>query len=145
MSNVTLKVEGLDELTTDLQKIISEYPKETAKELNKVGREFRKDYLQKVRSTAKRTSGRPKSLEKAKNVKVRGNKLREKGEAVDIYATSPHFHLFERGHEIVTAGGPTGRSVEGRFCMKETVDEYEKKMPELAGRVLDEVLKKGGF
>jgi hypothetical protein len=65
---------------------------------------------------------------------------------VEIGATSPHFHLYERGHEKVIPWMPNvhGR-VEGRFVMKDSIDQYEKKLPQIAEKMCDELLKEGGL
>ncbi len=159
MNEVQISVDGLEELSKDLEKLVSKYPDRAGDLLRKSAREFRKKYVQNVRSNVKHTSGRGKSLTKLATTKVYPIQGLGKKQYVDIGSTAPHFHLYERGHHSLIprpVGRPTkdgkrkyrmvenGR-VEGRKMMERTVDEYNEKLPEIAQGMIDELLKEGGF
>ena len=145
MNEVQISVDGLEELSKDLEKLVSKYPDRAGDLLRKSAREFRKKYVQNVRSNVKHTSGRGKSLTKLATTKVYPLQGLGKKQYVDIGSTAPHFHLYERGHTMVTPGGRTVGRVEGRKMMERTVDEYNEKLPEIAQGMIDELLKEGGF
>jgi hypothetical protein len=146
MTGVDISIEGLDELTSDFERLISRYPDKAGDLLRKNAREFRKEYIKNVKSAVKTSSGKAKSLTKTRNVKVYPIQGMGKKQYVDVGATSPHFHLFERGHNKVIPWMPnvSGR-VEGRFVMKKSIDDYEKKLPEIAEKMCDELLKEGNL
>lgn len=146
MAEVDISIQGLDELTSDFEKLISRYPDKAGDLLRKNAREFRKEYVKNVRSAVKYSSGKAKSLTKLGNTKVYPIQGMGKRQYVEIGATSPHFHLFERGHNLIIPWMPnvSGR-VEGRFIMKKSIDEYENKLPEIAQDMCDELLKEGNL
>ena len=145
MAEVEITIKGMDELTADLEKLISKYPDKSGDLLKKNAKDFRKQYIKKVKATAKHKSGKAKSLVKSSNTKIYPLQGLGKKQFVEIGATSPHFHLFERGHNLIIPWlGVTG-FVEGRFVMKESIDEYEKKLPEIAQNMCDELLKEGNL
>jgi hypothetical protein len=99
-----------------------------------------------VRSKVKHSSGKAKSLTKLGNTKVYPIQGMGKRQYVEIGATSPHFHLFERGHNLIVPWIPSVSGfVEGRYVMKESIDEFEKDLPEIAQKMCDELLKEGNL
>ena len=135
---------GLEELTADLERLIKRYPDKAGDLLKENAKDFRKDYIKKIKSAVKHKSGSGKSLVKPKNIKITMGGIGTRQYA-DIGSISPHFHLFERGHNLeIPWIGYTG-FVEGRFVMKESIDEYEKKLPEIAQTMCDELLKEGNL
>jgi hypothetical protein len=146
MGEVQISIEGLDELTSQFEQLVSRYPDKAGDLLRKNAREFRKEYVKNVRSKVKHSSGKAKSLTQLRNTKVYPIQGMGKMQYVEIGATSPHFHLYERGHEKVIPWMPNvhGR-VEGRFVMKDSIDQYEKKLPQIAEKMCDELLKEGGL
>ena len=145
MAEVDITFKGLDELTADLERLISKYPDKAGELLKKNAKDFRKGYIKKVKATAKHKSGKSKSLVKTSNTKIYPLQGLGAKQVIEIGATSPHFHLFERGHNLIIPWlGHTG-FVEGRFCMKESIDEFEGKLPEIAQAMCDELLKEGNL
>ncbi|MBQ9607644.1 MAG: hypothetical protein IJV16_10805 [Lachnospiraceae bacterium] len=145
MAEVQITVEGLDELQKDLERLISKYPDKAGELLKKDARDFRKAYIKNVRGKVKRASNRSKSLTKIKNVKIYPIQGYGKKQSIDVGATSPHFHLFERGHVLYPFGkGPSG-FVPGRFVMEESINEYEDKMPETARKMYDKLLQEANL
>ena len=146
MAEVDITITGLDELTADLEKLISKYPDKAGDLLKKNAKDFRKQYVKKVKSTAKHKSGKAKSLVKASNTKIYPIQGFGQKQFVEIGATSPHFHLFERGHNLIVPWVPwVSGFVEGRYVMKESIDEFESKLPEIAQKMCDELLKEGNL
>lgn len=146
MAEVDITIKGLDELTADLEKLISKYPDKAGELLKKNAKDFRKAYINKVKSAAKHKSGRSKSLVKTGNTKIYPVKGFGSRQYVEVGATSPHFHLFERGHNLIVPWMPwVSGFVEGRHCMEETIDEYEDKLPDVALAMCDELLKEGNL
>ena len=63
-----------------------------------------------------------------------------------IYNDAPHFHLVERGHQLVRGGklGEGGKVVgfvPGKHMMEKTKNEYEEIVPEKLEKILDDILK----
>ena len=159
MSGVDISIEGLDELTQDFETLIAKFPDKAGDLLRKNAREFRKEYVKNVRSAVKHSSGKAKSLTKLGNTKVYPIQGMGKKQYVEIGATSPHFHLFERGHNSLVprfVGRPRSDGsrnyvmvdngkVEGRFIMQKSIDEYETKLPEIAEKMCTELLKEGNL
>ena len=145
MGDVEITIDGLDELTADLEKLVSKYPDKAGDLLKKSAKEFRKDYVHNVRQDAKHLSGNKASLGKLKNTKVYPIRGIGKNQYVEIGSTAPHYHLFERGHNKVTPGGRDVGFVEGRHTMEKTIKDYEEELPKVAQHMIDELLKEGGF
>lgn len=145
MNEVEISIDGLEELSRDLQSLVAKYPDRAGDLLRKSAREFRKKYVHNVRSNVKHTSGRGKSLTKLGTTKVYPVQGYGTKQYVDIGSTAPHFHLYERGHTMVTPGGRTVGRVEGRKMMERTTNEYNEELPRVAQNMIDELLKEGGF
>ena len=165
MDGVEITVTGLTELNEDLRRLMQKYPDKAGDLLRKNAREFRKEYVHNVQAIAEQQSGAGKALEILRNTKVYPVQGYGDRQYVEVGATSPHFHLFERGHELYNAymknkpenykkskhskdrNRPkikNGR-VEGRFVMQKSIDSYEDKLPEVAQRMYDELLKEGNL
>jgi hypothetical protein len=146
MADVEITMHGMDELMEDLQRLIKKYPDKAGDLLKKNAKDFRKKYIKQVKSTARHKSGKSKSLVKAKNMKiypVQGIGIRQ---SIDIGSISPHFHLFERGHNLIVPWMPSVSGyVEGRHVMEQSIADYEKLLPEIAEKMRDELLKEGNL
>ena len=145
MNEVQITVSGLEELSRGLENLVNRYPDKAGDLLRKSALEFRKKYVHSVRANVKHSSGRGKSLTKLGTTKVYPIQGMGKKQYVDIGSTAPHFHLYERGHTMVTPGGRTVGRVEGRKMMEKTVEEYNDKLPDLAKDMIDALLKEGGL
>lgn len=165
MDGVELTVTGLTELNEDLRMLMQKYPDKAGDLLRKGAREFRKEYTHSVQAAVKHASGQGKALELLRNTKVYPIQGYGARQYVEVGATSPHFHLFERGHELYNAymahkaeGYKKSKNnkdknrakikdghVEGRFVMQKTIDAYEDKIPEIAQKMYDELLKEGNL
>ena len=132
-----LEIQGLDTLQQKLNYISNRYPYESEVLLTKVGNKFRN-------SVKKRT---PDSGYESKRKLVKFYRVSKvQGAGKDLYvefrSTSPHFHLVERGHRIVNKKGrDTGKRVQGKFMVEQTVLEYQKAFPKEVEKMVDKLLK----
>lgn len=132
-----LEIQGLDTLQQKLKYIANRYPYESEVLLTKMGNKFRN-------SVKKRT---PNSGYESKRKLMKSYRVsRVQGAGKDLYvefrSTSPHFHLVERGHRIVNKKGrDTGKRVQGKFMVEQTVLEYQKEFPKEVEKMVDKLLK----
>lgn len=165
MDGVEITITGLEELNEDLKKLMNRYPDKAGDLLRKNAREFRKEYTHTVQAVAKYPSGKKKALELLRNTKVYPVQGYGARQYVEVGATSPHFHLFERGHDLYNPHDPKqpkkdkkskdkkdknrnkvkAGHVEGRFVMKKSIDSYENKLPEVAKKLYDELLEEANL
>lgn len=138
MSEISINDHGLVE---DMQKLVENFNADTYDYIKKEGLHLRKNV---ARSFAAETNVRKKShksLGKTTSYKqevvVTGNEL-----SVDIWASSPQFHLVERGHALVDKNGNTVGAgfVPGKFIMerekKKFVDQFQKETRAYVERML---------
>lgn len=132
-----LEIQGLDTLQRKLKYISNRYPYESEVLLTKMGNKFRN-------SVKKRT---PNSGYESKRKLIKSYRVSKvQGAGKDLYvefrSTSPHFHLVERGHRIVNKKGrDTGKRVQGKFMVEQTVLEYQKAFPKEVEKMVDKLLK----
>lgn len=137
MSEISINDHGLVE---DMQKLVENFNADTYDYVKKEGLHLRKNV---ARSFAAETNVRntSKSLGKTTSYKqevvVTGKEL-----SVDIWASSPQFHLVERGHALVDKNGNTVGSgyVPGKFIMEREkgkfVDQFQKETRAYVERML---------
>ncbi len=145
MSNFEVTVSGLDEVVSGLQDLAKKYPDRAATCLEKDAKQFRKDVVSKVKSFAKLPEHSGKSLRKISGyyqspVTGWGSDLH-----VDIGARVPHFHLVERGHNLVSHSGNTIGTVRGYGFMEEAIEEHNNTFPTVAEKMIDEILKEDNW
>lgn len=132
--NLNLEIEGLEEFERDLMKAINKSPTEARTTLRKTANAFRK-------SAKKRTPDSGIAHEK-KLKKKYGVKIKEKGVDMTalVYNSAPHYHLVERGHNLVKNGKTIG-FVTGQHMMEKTKNEFEGIVPEEFEKMIDKVLR----
>lgn len=133
---MNLKITGLDEVENGISSLVKAVPVAANQGLMGIAREFRK-------SARARTPDSGKS-HKAKLKKKYGIKTVDKSKTnvtVMVYNSAPHFHLVERGHELVIAGKNCG-FVAGQHMFEKTVNEYERIMPNELEGIIDKALDK---
>ncbi|MCI8951617.1 MAG: hypothetical protein HFG50_15815 [Lachnospiraceae bacterium] len=143
MATFEFRMEGIEELENDLRETIEDCPKELKKGLNGIANDFRKS-ARKRTPDYKNHKGNPKL-----KLKRRYNKyafVQDDKTGVLIYNDAPHFHLVERGHQLVRGGklGEGGKVVgfvPGKHMMEKTKNEYEEIVPEKLEKILDDILK----
>lgn len=141
---LSMKVEGLDELTKELEKLVKKYPDRAGELLTKNARELRKDVVKEVKENTKTKGSSKRSLAKVGSYKI--SKVQGYGarQYVEVSAKSPHFHLVEHGHDLIINGQNRG-FVQGKHMMKVAVRRCEATMPDTVKNMIDELLKEGGL
>ena len=135
--NVGLEVKGLDTLQEKLNYISTRYPYESELLLTKMGNKFRNSV--KARTPDSGTTSKRKLIKSYRVSKVQGA---GKDLFVEFRSTSPHFHLVERGHRIVDKNGrDTGKRVQGKFMIEQTVLDYQKAFPKEAEKMVDKMFR----
>lgn len=143
MATFDFKMEGIEELENDIRTAIEECPKELKKGLNDIANDFRKS-AKKRTPDYKEHKGDPKL--KLKRCYGKRAFMEDDKTGILVYNNAPHFHLVERGHQLVT-GGKLGKGgevvgfVPGQHMMEKTKNEYEEIVPERFEKILDDILK----
>lgn len=137
MATFDFQMEGIEELENDIRKAIEECPRELKKGLNDIANEFRKA-ARKRTPDYKHHKGNPKL--KLKRCYGKWAFVEEDKTGVLVYNSAPHFHLVERGHNLVRGDKIIG-FVPGQHMMEKTKDEYEEIVPERFEKILDNILK----
>ena len=141
MATYGFEIDGLDELEKDLMKAQEEFPKEMRSELRKIANEFKRECIKKT-PQAQHHRGNPKS---ALRKKYGTRTIQNDDETLAlVFNSAPHFHLVEKGHELVKNGKTIGW-VPGKHMMEQTRNEFAPKVPEKFEKALDNVLKKNGL
>lgn len=138
MATFELKMEGIDELEKDLKEAMEEYPQEMKKGLNRIANDFRKSARARTPDN-KHHKGNPKK--KLKRCYNKWAFAEDDKVGVLIYNNAPHFHLVERGHNLVRGDRVIG-FVPGRHMMEKTANEYEDIVPERLEKLCDETLRR---
>lgn len=131
-----LKFEGLNELSDKLKTITDKYPWKAEEELTKLGKNLKKKAIERT----------PVSKIKHKNKLVKSYKLspvkysRNGISYITLTNTSPHFHLVEKGHAMVTKVGKTIGYVPGKHMLENASTELDNDMPNELDKWADELL-----
>lgn len=139
------------ELTESLTKAARKYPDKAESRLRTVSNRFRRDVINDTKSQVKEHTGNLIKGMKLDRIRGYGANIER-----DFRGTSPHFHLIENGHEIVTAKTKNGKQiknggkkigfVEGKHIVKKKREQYaEYVMPFEMKRLLDEITKECGL
>ena len=137
----------LEQLAKDLDLVADHYPDEAKEFLTKQANETRKRLRQMYRMTTKNKTG---NLVKG----IRRTQVQKYHEDYQIRVknVAPHAHLIEHGHvQWVPVKGRKGarrkteQYVPGKHPAAYTVKSMKATMPDDASKMVDELLKKGGF
>lgn len=131
-----IRIDGLEEVEKGIADIVKTMPVSANKCLLGVARKFR--------TSARRRTPDSGIAHKAKLKKKYGIKTVVKNAeniTVMCYNSAPHFHLVEKGHELIIKGANRG-FVEGRHMFEKTVDEYEKIVPQELEAIINKELEK---
>lgn len=140
----TITVSGAAELAKDFEKVIKKYPDDADNFLKRQARELRKNVVKNVKKDTHTKGATEKSLAKLKNYKISRIWGYGADRHIEISAQSPHFHLVERGHNLVIKG-KTVKFVAGKHMMDNAVKSYEEQVEQAAEQFIDKLLKEGGF
>lgn len=144
MEETAITVSGLDELAKDFEKVVKKYPSDADNFLKRQARKLRKNVVENVKNDTHSHAKNDKSLAKLKNYKI--SRIWGYGTArhIEVSAQSPHFHLVERGHNIVIKGKVVGFAP-GKRMMEKAVKTHEEQIEQATQQFIDELLKEGGF
>lgn len=132
-----LEIQGLDTLEQKLNYISNRYPYESEVLLTKMGNKFRSSVKKKTPDSGYESKRKLMKSYRVSKVQGAGKDL-----YVEFRSTSPHFHLVERGHRIVNKKGrDTGKRVQGKFMVEQTVLEYQKAFPKEVEKMVDNLLR----
>lgn len=133
-------IEGMEDLTSSISNLAKKYPDEFTLLLEKEANSARTDVAKEARSALDTNTANKKSLGKKSNYKATPVRGYGDNQQIDITAESPHFHLLEHGHELVSHSGRSIGWVPGYLFMQATAEKYKTKFPtdaeELSNRIL---------
>jgi hypothetical protein len=120
MSDNGFDLGELDAFRQQLAEVANEYPATAEKHLRRIGNKFKKIIKEKSPDSGQNHKNK---LNKSWKSEVKGFS----GEALsmDIWSTSPHFHLVDRGHKLVGKNGTTLGFVQGKHFLASTAQEVE--------------------
>ena len=140
-----IEISGLDELATDLRSVVRKYPDRAGEELQKEAKELRKDVITMVQNDTdehltKDGAKTKRSLTKASSYEISPVQGFNERQFVDVSAKSPHFHLLENGHQLVTHRGQAIGFVPGYHFMDRARKNHAKKLPERMEKMVNNLL-----
>lgn len=138
MSDDGLTFTNFEEFKADILKVANEFPLESEKRLKRIGSKFVKIVKEKSPDSGKATK---RKLNKSWKTEVTGYKGEDL--ALNIWSTSPHFHLVDRGHvQTDKKGNPKG-FVQGKHFLAATAQEVESDiLPQELEKFQREIAKK---
>ena len=139
-----LTVSGIDDITAELKNLVKEYPDKAGELLEKRGKTLRKDVVANVDKRLGTTKNAKQSLPRIGSYRVSKAKGIGLLQYVEISAKSPHFHLLERGHEIILNGKHMG-FYPGQHMMADAISVNRREMPKAVEDMVDALLKERGL
>ncbi len=143
-NSISFDVHGTEDLAEALGALAKEYPDAAGELLEQNAKELRKKVAKKAREML-HTNGTKRSLGRMGSYGASKAKNFGKNQYVEISAKSPHFHLLERGHELVDKKGNVKGYVQGYHFMEKATQEFEEEMPEMVEKMVDQLLKESGL
>lgn len=137
--------DGIDfsQLTEYSQLILQaadQYPATCERHLKKISNKFKRIVKQKSPDSGKDSK---KKLNKSWKSEVKGYTGTDL--EADIWSTSPHFHLVDRGHVQKTPSGKVTGFVQGKHFLEATSQEVESEVvPQEIEKLFDDLKKKLG-
>ena len=144
MAEVEMSIEGLEELADSFEKLVKRYPDKAGDLLKDEAKILRKRVTERMKKEKKSHRKSKTPLENVGTYKISPVQGYGARQYVEIGARAPHFHLVERGHNLVI-GERTVKRVEGTEFFKRSVEEHEAEMPRSVERMVDALLKEGGL
>ena len=118
MSNIEFT--NYDNFLRDIENIANEYPYLAEKRLKKIGNKFRKILKEKSPDSGHKNKYK---LNKSWKGKVEG--ITGKDLEYQIWSTSPHFHLVDRGHIQTDRRGNPKRFIPGKHFLEASAQEVD--------------------
>lgn len=129
---------SFDEFVQDINNVANEFPFEAEKQLVKITNKFKKIVREKSPDSGKATKRKLKKSWKSEIKGASGQELQ-----ANIWSTSPHFHLVDRGHVLKDAHGNIKGFVQGKHFLAATVQEVERDvLPEEMEKFFKKIKKK---
>lgn len=133
---------GLSEALIELSKTV---PNDSYQFVSREGLHFRKNVAEGFQDAVDTDLAHKKSLGATKNYKQEV-RFEQGGVVADISATSPHFHLLERGHELISPkSGQNLGFVPGYHVMDTERKKFEDTYQQDAETFVKKELKKGNL
>ena len=139
--SVNMNITGLDDLIRDVNRCVNAYPDECGAELRKLAVSIKKDSIKETRAAVNVNPKDKYTL--VKNYGVSRLQGYGHNQYVEIYTTSPHMGLIEKGHEMVAPVTKEHKgTVAGYNILGAVVDEYDKDMPKHMRNIIDTVFRR---
>ena len=138
--NISVNLHGLDE---DLQKVMDEYPDETARFLRGEANKWKKDCNAKGYGNYKYQKGKKPIASNWETVKEEN--ILHQMTRIEVRNKSSLFHLLENGHKKVLFGRDTGGFVEGKHWAEKTREEWDGKLTEDTRAYVNKMLEGAGL
>ena len=139
--SVSMTVTGLDDLINDVNKCVSMYPDECGAELRKLALSIKKDSIKETRAAVNVNPKDKHTL--VKNYGVSRLQGYGRNQYVEIYTTSPHMGLIEKGHEMVAPVTKERKgTVAGYNILGAVVDDYSKDIESHMRNIIDTVFRR---
>ena len=140
-----IELHGMDELIESVDALIQKYPDRSGQFLRKQAMETRKGVANEAKAAVDVNMSDKHSLGRAANYKVSQVKGTGTGQYVELSAKSPHFHLIEHGHELVSHSGKPLGWVQGYQILGTEAKRRKVQMPAEFAKLADEILREEGF
>ena len=139
-----VKITGADSVIEGLQYLAKKYPSSTEEALKKAATQIKKDA---VANTRERVKTNPKDkYTLTKNYGITSAKyIRASDIEVSITSKSPHWHLVENPHAIVTKSGARKGETKAYELFKDAFDKNEDDIFNYVDDAITEILKKKGM
>ncbi|MFD2671816.1 HK97 gp10 family phage protein [Marinicrinis sediminis] len=113
-------------------------PRETKKFLRVEGSKLRKLTLKNAKSSVKKDTGNYfKGIKRGKLYTYNGN------QSIRVYGASPHAHLIEHGHRMVSEDGQEVGFVRGKKVFQKSLEEFEQEYIRDCQEFIDDLLNEG--
>jgi hypothetical protein len=130
--------ENLDEFMKDIESVANEYPATAEKHLQKIGNKFKKIVKEKSPDSGRDHKNKLNKSWKSEVKGYRGEDL-----VCNVWTTSPHFHLLDRGHVQKDKKGNIKGFVQGKHFLEATAQEVEANvLPKALEKFQKEIIKK---
>ena len=138
-------MEGMEDLTESFERLVAKYPDRAGDFLRKQAFKTRSGVTREAKQAVDVDMGNDKSLGKAKNYEVSQVKGYGTAQEVELLAKSPHFHLIEHGHELVSHRGRPIGWVPGYMIMDAERKRRAEKIHGECAEWAEGILKEEGF
>jgi hypothetical protein len=120
-----IEIHGLDEFAAQIAEVRRKYPDAAEKELRKLGNGLKKKAIDKT------LEGKVKNDKYALKKHYHISQTQQAGKTlyIEFNSDSPHYHLIERGHRMVTTTGQEVGFVPGVHMVEQSVAELEQETP----------------